>query len=114
MKIPQDLVEDFKEETRLAGLAFLAKETNGPINDIFGFVNTRAKTLMDRYDRYHRSQSAAYGALAQARTATATATGTTPPLAPVAETPRTNYPGLLQAQNDLEKEAAVIWKQMFG
>ena len=113
-KIPQDLVEDFKEETRLAGLAHLAKEDNGPINDIFGFVNSRARTLMDRYDRYHRSQSAAYGALAQARTAVGTASAPLQTAQPVAETPRPNYPSLLQAQNDLEKEAAVAWKQMFG
>lgn len=108
--IPPDLVEDFKEETRLAGMAHLAKESSEPIKDIFGFVGARAKTLMDRYDRYHRTKSAAYGAQAQARTAVATASAPSP-VTDFNSTPRP-MPSLMQAQSDLEKEAYLVGKQM--
>lgn len=110
--IPQDLVEDFKEETKLAGRAFLAQENSGPISDVYGFVGARAKTLMDRYDRYHRSKSAEYGQ--QAATRTAAVTASTPALAPTETRAPRQIPSLMQAQLDLEKDADLAWKQMFG
>lgn len=108
--IPQDLLEDFKEEARLAGRAYLADDKNDEIKDVFGFVNERAQVFMDRMDRYHRTKSAVYGAAAQARTATATAGVPVAPPAP--EALRTQPQSLRSMEADLEREAYVVGKQM--
>jgi hypothetical protein len=58
-KIPADLVDDFRQNAKVAGLAHL-QQTEEPINDIFGFVANVAKAEMAKLDRYHRAMSQTY------------------------------------------------------
>ena len=115
VKIPVELVEDFKEDAKVAALAHL-QNTEAPIDDVYAFVGARAKVMMDRMDRFHRMQSATYGAQAAARTAVATAS--TPSSIPsptvLNPTPATGRPQLADAafERALENEANLIARQM--
>lgn len=102
--IPADLVEDFREETKIAALAHLAREGADPINDVNSFVGSRAKILMERYERYHRVKSADYAKAAIARTAVATSPA---PGAPGQAKPAT-APKTYNEMNPGEAEAALI------
>jgi len=110
-KIPQSEVDDFKADVRARALAAVALDTSDPIEDVYGFVSSAAKVLMDRYDRYHRGKSAEYAKAAQSRTATATSTA--PPAAPVTQssTPE-QHKSLYDYEQELAKEAALVAKQM--
>jgi hypothetical protein len=107
-KVPAELFEDFKEETKLAGLAQLADESR-PITDPYAFAAARAKQLMDRYDRYHRTRAAEYGKQAAARTATVAATpaSTAAPSSQPSNRPMT----MAEAEKALEADASLAWTQ---
>ena len=62
--IPQDLIEDFQEEAKLA-----ARAHEGVIADPAAFVESRGKRFMESRLKFHRSQSAEYGKQAAARAA---------------------------------------------
>jgi len=115
VKIPTELVEDFKEDAKVAALAHL-QNTDSPIDDVYAFVGARAKVMMDRMDKFHRMQSATYGAQAAARTAVATAS--TPSLIPSPTVPNPpptpGRPQLADAafERALENEANLIARQM--
>jgi hypothetical protein len=112
-KVPAELVEDFKDEAKAAALAYL-QQNDGALEDLHAFADERARVLMDRLDRFHRMQSATYGAQAAARTAAATATPASPP--PSSPTPQTTTPqaprSLNSYERELEAEAALVARQM--
>ncbi|MGH9429715.1 MAG: hypothetical protein ACRD2L_25805, partial [Terriglobia bacterium] len=109
-KIPAELVEDFREDAKIAALAHI-QNTDAAIDDLYQFVGKRAQGMMDRLDRFHRMQSATYGAQATARTAVASTPSTpVPPSSPTQPTPF--HPSLASFEKSLEAEAALIGKQM--
>jgi hypothetical protein len=111
-KVPTELVEDFKEDAKMAALAFL-QNSDRPIEDVYAFTANRAKVLMDRLDRFHRMQSASYGAQAAARSSLATVS--TPAIASPSTVPSTPYvapTSLASHERALEQEAALVAKQL--
>jgi hypothetical protein len=111
-KIPAELLNDFKEEAKVAALAHL-QDTDAPIENIYQFVAKRAQVMMDRMDRFHRMQSATYGNLAATRTAIATSTIPTPPVAPQPSTSASpSSTSTVSFERALEIESALVAKQM--
>lgn len=114
-KIPPELVQDFKEDAKVAALAHL-QDTDTAIDNLYSFVGNRAKVMMERLDRFHRMQSATYGAQAAVRTALATGTpppSSSPPTAvPQPSTPASSPSSLASFERQLEIESAQIAAQM--
>jgi hypothetical protein len=109
-KVPPEEVEDFKEDVRLAGLAHLARTDEGDpksIPDPFRFAAERAKVLMDRLDRYHRTRSAEYGKQAATRSAVVGAGVPVPQAQPAAGSPQPL--SMADAERALEADARAAW-----
>lgn len=68
--IPAELQDRFRAEAKKA-----AKAYDGPIEDIYGFVEAEAKAFVEGLDLYHRVKSAQFGAQAVARASTPGPTG---------------------------------------